>query len=133
MQYLVERMIRIMKVITDKDWILQAITDEGFLFRDRRFGDNLRVDDAKYIMKQANLVFFCSSSRDGGEERRVTLSRSCRGKLDDNKKLSRELINLLKDNSEYTIDQLHKLSSLFNQACPKRRKSSYSKFSTRKR
>ena len=100
-----------MKVLTDKDWIFQAITDGGFLFKSRRFGDELKVKSAKYVLRGLNLVLFCSSPRDGGEERKVTLSRACRNKLDDNQSLSLDLKKLLKSNKEFTVQQVHKLSS----------------------
>lgn len=102
----------IMKVITDKDWILQSITDRGFLFKSRRFGDELCVKSTKYVLKHINLVLFCCAPERGGVEKKITLSRASQRRLDDISFLSRDLKEQLASGKGLTVNQVHKLSSL---------------------
>lgn len=102
-----------MKVITDKDWILEASTEQGFLFKSKRFGDYLIVQSAKYVLRKQNIVFFCGVPHGFGsvEKNHITLSKSSRRRLESQTNFSRDLRDLL-NLENLQVEQVHKLSAL---------------------
>lgn len=103
-----------MKILTDKDWSLEKVTDEGFLFKNLKFGDLLIVKNAKYVLKHLNVVIFCVCQTCGlSVENNLSLSRASHIRLTEETSLSRdsEIEEIIERKDDLTVEDVHKLST----------------------
>lgn len=104
-----------MKILTDRDWSLEKATEQGFLFRNIKFGDLLLVKNAKYVLKHINVVIFCVCQATSlGVENNLSLSKASQIRLTDETSLSRDINmgQIIDRKDDLTIEDVHKLSTL---------------------
>lgn len=104
-----------MKILTDRDWSLEKATEQGFLFRNIKFGDLLLVRNAKYILKHINVVIFCVCQTAGlSVENNLSLSKASQIRLTEETSLSRDIdmVQIIDRKDDLTVEDVHKLSTL---------------------